>query len=194
MTRETFVWFGSLGRCSLLMTCLGRRNQTLTWLSFDQESKWWMQQPNKFSLSLTAICSCLRLIHQYNLTFGHICGKQSMFSSKLKISNFHPGFYSLVWDKRRSYRCSMSIHWPSLQVNSPSEQVDSLINFTCRWYDHLMTWSSLIIWAGQYDDLMPWWSEYLSRILSHPWLSHSNMTFVVTHLREVNAVHTLKIG
>ena len=33
ITRETLVWFGSLGRCSVLVASLGRRNQTLNWLS-----------------------------------------------------------------------------------------------------------------------------------------------------------------
>ena len=31
--RQTLVWFGSLGRCTLLVSSLGRRNQTMTWLS-----------------------------------------------------------------------------------------------------------------------------------------------------------------
>ena len=32
--------------------------------------------------------------------------------------------------QRNPHRCSMSIHWPSLQVKAPSEQVVNLINFT----------------------------------------------------------------
>ena len=34
-------------------------------------------------------------------------------------------------DDGNGHLCSMSMHWPSLQVNSPSEQVVSFIRFTC---------------------------------------------------------------
>ena len=35
------------------------------------------------------------------------------------------------YDDGNVHLCSMSMHWPSLQVNSPSEQVVSFIRFTC---------------------------------------------------------------
>ena len=34
-------------------------------------------------------------------------------------------------DDGNGHLCSMSMHWPSLQVNSPSEHVVSFIRFTC---------------------------------------------------------------
>ena len=129
-----------------------------------------MQQPNNFSLSLTAICSCLRLIHQYNLKFGHICGKQGIFSRKLKSSHFYPDLYSFFFQTKKIIPL---LHVDTLAVIAgelalrAGGQLDQLhLQVIWSGYDHLLTWSFLIIWAGQYDDLMPWWSEYLRRILS----------------------------
>ena len=115
-------WMGRSSCCS----CPGKKK------NINRKATTWS------SLSSTAVYNCPRRIRRCNLKFGHSWGKNKINVFKRKMLSLLHLFL------RKCHRCSMSMHWPSLQVNSPSEQVVNLIDFTW-WYNQERRHVSCII-------------------------------------------------
>ena len=86
-----------------------------------------------------------------------------------------------AWHWAQSHLCSISMHWPLLQVNCFSEQLVSLIGFTWSCKDLKMC-RNVFFGLQQLPHPQSFWPNL---VISNPCLA-----LIIPNTREVNVVHT----